>query len=380
MGHLWKRNGVYYMGFKDRKGKWRQQSSGYRDKRAAQGKLDEIERLAVYGENKPLPDFLGAYLESRSSGLSERGRERYEFCKEILVYEHSPLAGLTLQELDIHACSEYINWRLRQGRSKATILKEIEWLKAAADAAAEQGHISWERAYQLRRKKWSEFRNANSPRERVLLPQEREILFDAAKENDNLHDAMTLAFWTGLRRENILELAEDQVDFSCDPAVIRLTPAQMKNKTGHIVLLAPQVRELLWHRCRVLPSRRFFVDFRPAWKRLKTRLEKDGKLADFRFHDFRRTYVSYRIAAGIDPKTVQDEVGHRTSRMTMDTYGRALKDPGIRAWAIRCFRFPWDPEKATVTNMQQGFASEGGKSREARGGEELPITRGNSPI
>ena len=66
--------------------------------------------------------------------------------------------------------------------------------------------------------------------------------------------------------------------------------------------------------------------------------------------------------------------------MTMDTYGRALKDPGIRAWAMRCFRFPWDPEKGTVINMQQASASEGGKSREARGGEELPISRGNPPI
>ncbi len=380
MGHLWKRNGVYYMGFKDRKGKWRQRSSGYRDKRAAQGKLDEIERLAVYGENKPLPDFLGEYLESRSSGLSERGLERYEFCKEILVDDHSPLAGLTLQELNVAACTRYIAWRLRQKRSKATVAKEIAWLKAAVDAAAEEGHVSWERAYQIRRKKWPEFRNANNPRERVLFPQEQQILFDAAKDNDNLHSAMTLAFWTGLRQENVLELTEVQVDFTCEPTVIRLSPTQMKNKTGHTILLAPEAKDLLWRLWHGVPSRRFFVDFRPAWKRLQRKLDKDGKLTDFRFHDFRRTYVSYRLAAGIDPKTVQDEVGHRTSRMTMDTYGRALKDPAIRAWAMRCFRFPWDPEKRTVTDVQEGFTSEGGKSREARGVGELPISPGKSAI
>ncbi len=189
---------------------------------------------------------------------------------------------------------------------------------------------------------------------------------------------MTLAFWTGLRQENILELTEAQVDFSCEPDVIRLSPAQMKNKHGLIVLLVPQVKDVLWERWQGVPARRFFADFRPAWKRLKAKLESEGKLADFRFHDFRRTYVSYRLAAGIDPKTVQDEVGHKTSKMTMDTYGRALKDPGIRAWAMRCFRFPWDPEKATVTNMQEGFASEGGKSGEVRGVGELPISPGNS--
>ncbi len=143
MGHLWKRNGVYYMGFKDRKGKWRQRSSGTRDKSAAQRKLDQVEPLAAYGENKPLSDFLGEYLESRSSGLSERGLGRYEFCKAILVDDHSPLAWLTLQELNVAACTRYITWRLRHGRSKTTVAKEIAWLKAAVDAAAEEGHVSW---------------------------------------------------------------------------------------------------------------------------------------------------------------------------------------------------------------------------------------------
>jgi len=380
MGHLWKRNGVWYMGFKDRKGKWRQRTCGTRDKRTAEKKLHEAERLVAYGEKKPLSDFLGEYLKSRASGLSERGRERYEFCREILVYDYSPLAGLTLQEVDVAACTHYISWRLGHGRNKTTVAKEIAWLKAAVLAAAEEGHISWERAYQIRCKKWSQFKGANSPREKLLFPQEREILFDAARHNDNLHSAMTLAFWTGLRQENVLHLTEAQVDFTCDPSVIRLSPAQMKNKHGHIVLLAPEARALLWRLWQGIPARRFFLDFRPAWKRLKAKLEKDGTLTDFRFHDFRRTYVSYRIAAGIDPKTVQDEVGHRTSRMTMDCYARALKDPGIQAWAMRCFRFPWDLEKVTATYVQQASASEGGKTREARGSEELPISRDNLPI
>jgi len=256
MGHLWKRNGVWYMGYLGWEGNWKQRSCRTRYKDVAEKKLKKAELGAAYGENKPLSEFLTQYLNGRKSGLGPRGRERYEFCADILTYDHSPLAGLTLQE-------------------------------------------------------------------------------------------------------NILELAEAQADFTCEPAVIRLTPSQMKNKTGHMVLLPPGAKDLLWRLWQGTPSRRFFLDFRPAWKRLKTKLEKDGKLKDFRFHDFRRTYVSYRIAAGVDPKTVQDEVGHKTSKMTMDTYGRALKDPGIRAWAMRHFRFPWDPEKATVTNMQEALAENG---------------------
>ncbi len=365
MGHLWKRNGIYYMGYKDRSGRWRQRSCRTRYKDPAKNKLKEAETRAACGEDKSLSAFLQEYVKARASGLGPRGLERYEFCSDILVDDHSPLARLTLQELDVATCSRYISWRLGHGRSKATVAKEIAWLKAAADAAAEQGHIAWERAYQIRRKKWPEFRNANRPRERVLLPQEIPVLFEAAGGNRNLHDALALAFWTGLRQENILELIEAQVDFTCDPAVIRLTPVQMKNRIGHTVLLAPEAKALLWRLWQGVPSRRFFVDFRPTWKRLKANLEKDAKLMDFRFHDFRRTYVSYRIAAGIDPKTVQDEVGHQTSKMTMDTYGRALKDPGIRAWAKVHFRFPWDP-KDTVTNVQDAMAENVGRGGDGR--------------
>ncbi|MEE9221350.1 MAG: tyrosine-type recombinase/integrase, partial [candidate division NC10 bacterium] len=217
--------------------------------------------------------------------------------------------------------------------------------------AARQELISWETVARIRDeispKRLPALRKANRSRERILMPKEKSILFEAAEQNRNLYDALNLAFWTGLRQENIVELTEAQVDFTCDPAVIRFGPHQMKNEAGHLVRLAPQAREVLWGRWMGDPansSRRVFQDFRPAWKRLQRRLEREGILKDFHFHDLRRTYTTYRLGAGIDPKTVQDEVGHQDSRMTMDCYGKALRDPGVRAWAMEHFRFPWDPQ------------------------------------
>lgn len=363
MGHIWKRNGVYYMGWKDRRGKWRQKSTGVKAggkqaKDTARAKLEAEEHRVACGEEKKLADFLGEYLKRRSLSKGPRWIQRYEGITATMIYEHSPLAPVMLNDLDVATCTKYIEWRQGHKLKKSTILKEVSWLKAAIDDAAEQGLVSWDRAYQVRRKKWADFRGANKARERVLYPHEREILFDAAKDNPNLHHAMTVAFWTGLRLGNILELVEAQVDFTCDPAVARFTPAQMKNDTGHTVLLAPVVRDLLWGLWKGVPSRRFFADFRPALKRLLAKLEKDGKLVDFRFHDFRRTYVSYRIAAGLDPKSAQDEVGHSTSKMTMDTYAKALRDPAIRAWGRAHFRFPWD-DLGTVTNVQEDLSKTG---------------------
>ncbi len=59
------------------------------------------------------------------------------------------------------------------------------------------------------------------------------------------------------------------------------------------------------------------------------------------FHD--RTDLNF------DPKTVQDEVGHLDSRMTIDCYGVALRDPELRAWAREHFSFDFSPTSpATV--------------------------------
>ncbi len=54
--------------------------------------------------------------------------------------------------------------------------------------------------------------------------------------------------------------------------------------------------------------------FEPALKRLG--------LTGVRLHDFRRTFIALHVRAGTHPKLVQDRVGHKDIRLTMDTYGK----------------------------------------------------------
>ena len=375
----------YYIGYKDRNGRWVQRSTRMRYKEAAKKYLERVEKAVAEGKpDLPSPislrDFLAGYLETQRRAVDPGTHERYGYCFQSLVKDGSPLAGLCVSDVTIGTCSQYVSWRLTNGKSKATANKEMGWLKATLAEAARQQLISMETLAWIREeinpKRLPALRKANRSRERVLLPKEIPILFEAAAQNRNLHDALQVALWTGLRQKNILELTEAQVDFTCEPAVIRFGPGQMKNKAGHLVKLAPKAREILWSRLVVDPAktgRHFFQDFRPAWKRVQRQLERevqclgcqhrwvptkqrqrcpgcmterhtpDPRLPDFHFHDLRRTYTTYRLAAGIDPKTVQDEVGHQDSRMTMDCYGKAVRDPGVKAWAMQTFRFPWDP-------------------------------------
>ena len=371
MSYLYQVGRTWYMGYKDRTGRWVQRSTRCQYKEAAKKHLERAEKAAADGKPDlppmPLRDFLHRHLEEQRPAVDRGTYDRYNFCLQNVLKDGSPLSGLNVTDVTIGACSQYVSWRLADGRSKATANKEIGWLKAALTEAARQDLVSWEMVARIRDeinpKRLPALRKANRSRERVLMPNEVQVLFEMAAQNRNLHDALKVAFWTGLRQENILELTEGEVDFGCDPAVIRFTPSQMKNEAGHLVRLAPQAKQVLWSRWDPAnPGRRFFQDFRPAWKRLQRRLDREGMLKDFHFHDLRRTYTTYRLGAGIDPKTVQDEVGHQDSRMTMDCYGKALRDPGVRAWAMEHFRFPWDPQPffEIAYTRREGLLSGGG--------------------
>ncbi len=368
MGFLFrrKRGGSWFAGFKEhRRGRWLQRSTNTKDKKAALLRLAELERQAASGCE---PKAFGVFTREVAD---RRGSTRLEFTVRALTDPRSPLAGLMLDQVDVASVTRYIGWRFGHGRNRATISKEIGFIKNVLDSAAEEKLIPWDQAYAVRRKKWIELRS-NPPRDRVLLPAEIELLLDAAKGNANLHDAIVVGLFTGLRLSNILRMTESQVDFSTEPAVVRFSAAEMKTRSSHLVRLAPRAREVLWSRWQGMPARRFFQDFRPTLRRLLAKLEKDGKLIGFTYHDLRRCYATYRIAAGIDIKSVQNELAHRSSKMTLDVYAQPV-DPAIRDWARLHFR--WGSTSAPQTGRASG--REGGESNRVRGlegeaGSETP--------
>jgi hypothetical protein len=114
-----------------------QRSAGTKSKRVAQAKLDAAEIRAAKGEVDPvlLSDFLDGYLTARSPGLTESGRIRYEFCRDILAHPHSPLCGLVLAQIDPAAVTRFLLWRRGHGRSKATVLKEVGFATGSSPRA-----------------------------------------------------------------------------------------------------------------------------------------------------------------------------------------------------------------------------------------------------
>ncbi len=60
---------------------------------------------------------------------------------------------------------------------------------------------------------------------------------------------------------------------------------------------------------------------------------KQASLPRIRFHDLRHTAATLMLRQGINPKVVQEQLGHRDITLTLDTHSHVL--PDIREEAIQ---------------------------------------------
>jgi integrase len=137
------------------------------------------------------------------------------------------------------------------------------------------------------------------------LPQELKALFVSA-------------FFTGIRKSELLTLRWRQVDF--DGQIITLDHGETKNKEARSVPIVPgDMRDLLLAAQNACPDSAWVFnragirikDFRVAW----TDACKRAEIPDLRFHDLRRTAVRNMRRAGI-PQVVRMKIsGHKTDSM-----------------------------------------------------------------
>jgi integrase len=157
--------------------------------------------------------------------------------------------------------------------------------------------------------------------------------------NGSAAAAIRLLLLTGCRRNEILNLRWDDVDFECK--CLRLPDS----KTGaKIVTLAAAALELLAELPRtaewVLPghaikksSRRHKVGRYTGLQKVWARIRKRAGLNGVRLHDLRHSFASFAIADGATLFMVGKILGHKQTRTT-EIYAHLADDP-VRAVADR---------------------------------------------
>jgi len=166
-------------------------------------------------------------------------------------------------------------------------------------------------------------------RERFLKPQEIAKFFEELEklENKNVRDFVLLSLYTGARRNNVLSMRWEELDFDLKTWRIPRT----KNGDWQIVPLTVEAQKVLEARMSgpklqgwVFPSKqtgKHLVELKRGWKVLL----KAAELQDFRIHDLRRTLGSYMAMSNQSLKMIGAALGHKSSDAT-EIYARIAND------------------------------------------------------
>ena len=307
MGYIYKRGRLYWIGYK-RKGRWIQESTNSEYKDVARARLRARELRADREDPDPvsLADFAQEYLEHKIRlGYRSVDRDR-DSLGHLLPY----FRGTSLHEIRREKIERYIDHRLGEGAKPGTVQREITFVKALLNRALRWGRIEKNPADKL------SVKGSNVRRDRILNPEELDRLLEATSPQGR--DVIQLALLTGMRKGEIRGLLERDCDFLREEIHIR------ESKTGEsrIIPMHPTVKEILWRRMQGIEDQPLFS---PAFHRAFELAVRRTGLRDLRFHDLRRSAASYLIMSGADPKSVQEILGHKDMRMTMDVYIRVSK-------------------------------------------------------
>ena len=159
-------------------------------------------------------------------------------------------------------------------------------------------------------------------------------------KNDRLYALWRVALPRGLRRGELLSLTWGDIDL--DARTLRVRSGKTKSSRRIVSLDAGTVTALRNHRKRQaeerlatfgayqdadlvfaledgspIPPHRINMEF--------DRLTRKTALPRMRFHDCRHTAASIALESSVDIKVVSDQLGHATTKITLDLYSHVVR-------------------------------------------------------
>ena len=254
-----------------------------------------------------LRDMIDDYLERAKAKL----RHFYHYERQGRYWK-DVLGGKVLRQILPADIERYVATRVKQVKP-ATVNRELAFLKrvfnvAIADNKAETNPV--------RRVK---FFRENNQRVRFLTSDEEQNLRIAI--GDEEWSKVEFAVHTGLRQSEQFLLKWENVDFTTGI----ITIDRSKHGETRRLPMNDTVREILQTRESRMKSSYVFpsqtnetpIEVHNYMSRVFGPALDAAKIENFRWHDLRHTFASRLVMAGVNLRTVQELLGHKTLVMTL---------------------------------------------------------------
>lgn len=321
MGSLYRRGNVWWIKYY-RNGKSYRESSNSNKKMVAKKLLDRREGDIAQGK-APGINFEKVIFENLAEGLLQdyrinqrkslvRAQRSVGHLKRF--FEADPVPRITSPRIN-----QYIESRLAEGASNASINRELAALKRMLNLGAQQTPPIVDRVPHIPMLK------ENNARKGFFEHDEFLALRDALP--DHLKGFVTFAYRTGWRLTEIATLTWPQVDRRS--GIVRLEVGETKNDEGRTVYLDDELKRVIegqWTARKESGNLTPFVftnekgtdrikRFDKSWKTAC----KTAKIGNRIFHDLRRTAVRNMVRSGIPERVAMMISGHK-SRSVFERY------------------------------------------------------------
>jgi integrase len=237
---------------------------------------------------------------------------------------------ILLKNLRPEKVTVYIEGKLASGLAPATVRHHLRLLKHALTMAVKWGLVAENPLRDVRLPV-----KVNNARLRYLTLEEINRLLAVCPLH--LRRLVLTALHTGMRRSEMLRLRWEQIDL--EQRLVLLLDTKNGDKRG--IPLTERMFSLFreiqaeqeqaglsspWVFPNPLTGNPYRHDSNTAWYRALERAE----IANFRFHDLRHTFGSYLAMSGVDIRTIQEILGHKTLAMTQ-RYTRLMQSHKLAA-------------------------------------------------